>query len=105
MLIEIGADVNHAEATDTPICLAVQSKNKQMVEFLLQNGVNNVHKALAISREMKLDEITGLVLEHIGLDRNGDVVNLSGLELKVVKPTWILPSLGAFTCMYMYMYM
>ena len=94
MLVEIGADVNSGEESDTPICLAVHSNNKEMVEYLLQNGVNNVHKALSHSREKKLDEITGLLLEHIGLDRNGDVVNLSGLELKKIKPTWILPSLG-----------
>ena len=94
VLVEIGADVNHGEESDTPICVAVHSKNIEMVEFLLQNGVNNVHKALALSREMKLDEITGLLLKHIGLDRNGDVVNLSGLELETVKPAWVLPSLG-----------
>ncbi len=94
VLIEIGADVNYDVKTSTPICLAVKSKNKLMVEFLLQNGVNNVHQALATSREMNLDEITGLLLEHIGLDRNGEVVNLSGLELETIKPTWILPSLG-----------
>ncbi len=93
-MIEIGADVNHGDSTNIPICLAVRSKNKRMVEFLLQNGVNNVHQALAMSRDMKLDEITGLLLEHIGLDRNGDTVNLSGLELEAIKPTWILPSLG-----------
>ena len=65
-----------------------------MVEFLLQNGVNNVHKALSIARERNLDDIIGLLLEHMTLDRNGDVVNMSGLELQTIKPKWILPSLG-----------
>ena len=44
VLVDIGADVNGGEEPDTPICLAVQSKKKMMVEFLLQQGVNNVHR-------------------------------------------------------------
>lgn len=36
-----------------------------MVEFLLQNGVNNVHKALSIARERNLDDIVGLLLTGI----------------------------------------
>ena len=86
--------MNAGEEPNTPICLAVQSQNKEMVEFLLQNGVNNVHKALSIARERNLDDIIGLLLEHMTLDRNGDVVNMSGLELQTIKPKWILPSLG-----------
>ena len=86
--------MNAGEEPNTPICLAVQSQNKEMVEFLLQNGVNNVHKALSIARERNLDDIIGLLLEHMTLDRNGDVVNISGLELQTIKPKWILPSLG-----------
>ena len=86
--------MNAGEEPNTPICLAVQSQNKEMVEFLLQNGVINVHKALSIARERNLDDIIGLLLEHMTLDRNGDVVNISGLELQTIKPKWILPSLG-----------
>ena len=86
--------MNAGEEPNTPICLAVQSQNKEMVEFLLQHGVNNVHKALSIARERNLDDIIGLLLEHMTLDRNGDVVNMSGLELQTIKPKWILPSLG-----------
>ena len=52
-----------------------------MVEFLLQNGVNNVHKALSIARKRNLDDIIWLLLEYMTLDRNGDV-NMSGLELQ-----------------------
>ena len=79
-----------------PICLAVLSKNKKMVEFLLDHGVstNNVQEALKISWEKDLDEITGLLLEHITVDRSRDLVNMSGLKLTTLKPLWILPSLG-----------
>lgn len=78
----------------TPICLAVHSRMKTMVELLLDLGVTNVHSALKISRRLELDDITGILLKSIGLDRNGDSVNLSGLKLCSIKPQWILPSLG-----------
>lgn len=78
----------------TPICLAVLSEKKSMVELLLELGVTHVHPALRLARELKLDEIVGLLLKNLGLDRNGETVNLSGLELQSVKPQWILPCLG-----------
>ena len=78
----------------TPICLAVLSEKQSMVELLLDLGAGHVHPALRLARDLKLDDITGLLLKNLGLDRNGEVVNLSGLELQSVKPQWILPCLG-----------
>ena len=78
----------------TPICLAVLSEKKSMVELLLDLGATHVHPALRLARELELDDITGLLLKNLSLDRNGETVNLSGLELQSVKPQWILPCLG-----------
>ena len=99
VLIEIGADVNAGEVGDTPLCIAVKSNNKKMVEALLQHNIANVNirEALKFSWELKFDAITGLLLEHIAVDRSRDSVNLSGLELTTLKPPWILPSLGLKT--------
>ena len=70
-----------------------------MVESLLQHEITsvNVREALKISRELKLDSVTGLLLEHISVDRSRESVNLSGLDLSTLKPLWILPSLGVKT--------
>lgn len=99
ILVDIGADVNFGESRDTPLCVAVQSRDEKMVECLLEHNVTNVNvrEALKLSWELKQDSITGLLLEHISVDRNRDSVNLSGLELATVKPLWILPSLGVKT--------
>lgn len=96
ILIELGADVNAGEEAEMPICLAVQSGKKEMVELLLQKGATNTQKALELAREKHFDEIIGLVLAHIALEKSSEVVNLSGLELDGIKPTWILPSLGIY---------
>lgn len=96
-MIEIGADINSAENEEViPICLAVHSRNTKMVEFLFEHGITNVNvqKALKISWDLNLDDITGLLLEHIAVDRSRDSVNMSGLELTKIEPLWILPSLG-----------
>lgn len=99
VLIEIGADVNFGESGEIPLRVAVKSRSKKMVECLLEHDITNVNvqEALKLSWELKLDSITGLLLESIAVDRSRDSVNLSGLELATVKPLWILPSLGVKT--------
>ena len=96
VLIELGADVNAGEESEVPICLAIQSGNKEMVELLLNKGAANIQKALDLAREKRQDEIIGLLLAHIALEKSSEVVNLSGLDLDRIKPTWILPSLGMY---------
>ncbi len=97
-MIEIGADINAGKCGETPLCVAVHSSKQRvrMVESLLEHEITNVNvrEALKISWELHLDSITGLLLEHISVDRSRDSVNLSGLELTTLKPLWILPSLG-----------
>lgn len=70
-----------------------------MVESLLDHDITNVNvrDALKIAWDLRLDGITGLLLEHIAVDRSRDSINLSGLELTTLKPLWILPSLGVKT--------
>ena len=70
-----------------------------MVELLLTHGITNINvqRAIKISREKNLDKITGLLLEHLAVDRNRDSVDFSGLDLDTLKPLWILPSLGVKT--------
>ena len=96
VLIDLGADVNAGEESEVPICLAIQSGNKEMVELVLNKGAANIQKALDLAREKRQDEIIGLLLAHIALEKSSEIVNLSGLELDRIKPTWILPSLGMY---------
>jgi hypothetical protein len=97
--VDLGADVNNGENRDNPLCIAVQSKNKRMVECLLEHNISNVNvrEALKLSWELEEDFIAGLLLENIAMERSRDSVNLSGLELDTLKPLWILPSLGVKT--------
>ena len=89
-------DLNFGEMKQRPICLAVESENVESIKTLLHYGISHdsVKAALVISLERKLDVITGLLLEHIAVDRSRDIVSLRGLELPTLKPLWVLPSLG-----------
>ncbi|KAL5473187.1 hypothetical protein EMCRGX_G027636 [Ephydatia muelleri] len=90
VLVEL-ADVNEGEEPDTPICHAVRTNNKHIVQILLQYGVRSVSRALVMAREAGYDEVVGLLLKHIG--KQGDTVTLTGLDLDVLRPAWLLPSL------------
>ncbi len=95
--MEIGVDINFCTINQLqPISLAVQSGKIETVKLLLHYGINheNVKSAIVTALGMSLDDITGLLIEHIAVDRNQDMVTLSGLDLKMIKPLWILPSLG-----------
>ena len=61
VLVDVGADVTKGEGPDTPtpICLAVLSGHKDMVDHLLQKGVTDVRRAFALAREKKMDDIIG----------------------------------------------
>ena len=50
--------------------------------------------ALKQAREHHLDDIIGLLLMAIALDKDRRLLNLSGLQLLEIKPAWIRPSLG-----------
>jgi len=96
VLIEIGVDLNFGDMKQRPICLATESENVETVKTLLHYGISNdsIKAALVISLDKNLDVITGLLLEHIAVDRSRDVVSFRGLELLTLKPLWVLPSLG-----------
>lgn len=99
LLITIGADVNYSkedDTTDSPIYCAVQTRSKEMVKCLLEVGVEKtkqLHEALKLARKHDLDHIIGLLLQVMALGKDRRL-NLSGLNLVEIKPSWILPSLG-----------
>ena len=44
MLVDLGADVNYGEEPDTPICLAVEVMDREIVEYLLSKvSVARIH--------------------------------------------------------------
>ena len=47
-----------------------------------------------MARVFELDEIVGLLLKALGLDKQRRFLNLGGLDLVEIKPSWIYPSLG-----------
>ncbi|XP_033098201.1 leucine-rich repeat serine/threonine-protein kinase 2-like [Anneissia japonica] len=87
LLVQLGADVNAGGGSDPPILNAIKNHNVPLVEFLLKQGVNDLHDCLKVSLSEN-DEITGLLLMYIGLDIEAGIVSWSGLQLNDVHPKW-----------------
>ena len=98
--MEIGADINYSQkedCSDSPIYHAVLSKDKDVVEYVLESNVTNrnqLKEALSLARFFQLDAIIGLILKPLGLDKHRRTLNLGGLDLVEIRPLWIQPSLG-----------
>ena len=99
-MTHIGADVNlshQQDSSDSPIYQAVLTRQKDVVECLLDIKITNqnlLKDALVLARELNLDQIVGLLLKTLGLDTERRVLNLGGLNLQEIKPAWIHPALG-----------
>ncbi|XP_074645015.1 leucine-rich repeat serine/threonine-protein kinase 2-like [Tubulanus polymorphus] len=92
-LIELGVDCNQGEGQDTPICYACRHQNEAMVQCLLQQGINDVQTALKLSLDLEAHNITGMLLHHMGFDKEAGIVSWSGLNLGNIQPEWLIATL------------
>ncbi|KAK3762803.1 hypothetical protein RRG08_040498 [Elysia crispata] len=92
-LLEVGADVNIGKGMDTPLSLAVKNENRDLVTLLLKQEVRDVQTSLKLSLQLEYHDISGMLLSHIGQDKETGTVLWSNLNLGNLQPEWILPTL------------
>ncbi|KAI8511237.1 Leucine-rich repeat serine/threonine-protein kinase 2, partial [Branchiostoma belcheri] len=92
-LIQLGADVNTGEGHNTPLCLACERGDEHLVHFLLKQGISDLQPALQLSLKKDYHNIIGLLLKHMGHDREAGVVSWSGLSLGGLRAEWLQPML------------
>ncbi|XP_019623007.1 PREDICTED: leucine-rich repeat serine/threonine-protein kinase 2-like [Branchiostoma belcheri] len=92
-LIQLGADVNTGEGHNTPLCLACERGDEHLVHFLLKQGISDLQPALQLSLKKEHHTIIGLLLKHMGHDREAGVVSWSGLSLGGLRAEWLQPML------------
>ncbi|EDO37102.1 predicted protein [Nematostella vectensis] len=93
-LIQIGADVNAGEGTNTPLCAACKNNKEDMVQFLLSQGITDVQTALMLCLEMRHNNLVGILLQKLGHDREAGVIAWGGLKLGELRPEWLSPALS-----------
>ncbi len=93
-LIKKGADVNAGHGENTPLCRACQNGKEEMVKFLLTQGITDIQSALRLSLEMGYSNIVGLLLQHLGHDKEAGIIAFSNLNLGDLLPEWMSPSLA-----------
>ncbi|XP_038069543.1 leucine-rich repeat serine/threonine-protein kinase 2-like isoform X2 [Patiria miniata] len=92
VLLQLSANVNVGKGRETPLCLAVKNGNTDMVKLLLKQGISDIHTALHLALELHHDVIIGLLLQHMGHDKEGGIATWSGLGLTVLQPLWFYPT-------------
>ena len=93
-LIKKGADVNAGHGENTPLCRACQNGKEEMVKFLLTQGIIDIQSSLRLSLEMDYSNIVGLLLQHLGHDKEAGIIAFSNLNLGGLLPAWMSPSLA-----------
>ncbi|XP_046544491.1 leucine-rich repeat serine/threonine-protein kinase 2-like [Haliotis rubra] len=93
-LMVIGADVNTGQGQGTPLYHAVENGDEKMVQYLLQQCVTDVQTSLNRSLANDQHNITGMLLAHIGQDKDAGTVLWNGLGLGDLRPEWFMPSLA-----------
>ena len=93
-LIKKGADVNAGHGENTPLYRACQSGEEEMVKFLLTQGITDIQSSLRLSLEMDYRNIVGLLLQHLGHDKEAGIIAFSNLNLGDLLPEWMSPSLA-----------
>ncbi|XP_025107353.1 leucine-rich repeat serine/threonine-protein kinase 2-like isoform X2 [Pomacea canaliculata] len=94
-LIEIGADVNADYGKGTPLYCAVKKNNPNMVYLLLKQEVRDKQTSLKLSLRQQYHEITGMLLSHMGQDKETGTLLWCGYGLQDLRPEWLLPSLAS----------
>ncbi|XP_071082435.1 leucine-rich repeat serine/threonine-protein kinase 2-like [Haliotis cracherodii] len=93
-LMVIGADVNTGQGQGTPLYHSVDNGDEKMVRYLLQQSVTDVQTSLNLSITRHQHNITGMLLAHIGQDKDAGTVLWNGYGLGDLRPEWFLPSLA-----------
>ncbi|XP_077987744.1 leucine-rich repeat serine/threonine-protein kinase 2-like [Glandiceps talaboti] len=88
-LLQLGADVNTGSNSDTPLCYACSRANNQdMVECILKREGNGLKSALHIClTEGHLDS-AGLLLAHIGIEKQAGGISWENLKLNTFHLKW-----------------
>ncbi|XP_060085692.1 leucine-rich repeat serine/threonine-protein kinase 2-like [Ylistrum balloti] len=94
-LIELGADVNFVQDSCTPLYIAVEKQNEELVQLLLRQHITDIQNPLKISLEQSSHQITGMLLGHINKDREGMLMSWAGQGLSELHPDWFVMALSS----------
>ncbi|XP_021358112.1 leucine-rich repeat serine/threonine-protein kinase 2-like [Mizuhopecten yessoensis] len=93
-LIELGADVNFVQDGCTPLYIAVDKQDEQLVQLLLKQHITDIQSPLKLSLDQTTHQITGALLGQINKDREGLIMPWAGQGLKELHPDWFVMALS-----------
>lgn len=79
LLLQLSADVNYAEGSDTPLSVACTANKLELVQLLLEKGITDMHHPLTLCLENKHRyKLAGFLLKRMGHDEDAGTISLTG---------------------------
>ena len=78
LLLQLSADVNYSQGSDTPLSMACKANNLELVQLLLTKGVTDMHHSLTQCLEDKRHKLAGFLLKRMGHDEDAGTISLTG---------------------------
>ncbi|XP_065071616.1 leucine-rich repeat serine/threonine-protein kinase 2-like isoform X2 [Rhopilema esculentum] len=91
-LLGIGADIDGATQNKSNVIIAAETSNYKMMKFLLDNGASHTQEALKISQSKSDSIMIGILLRQIGLERKGDTLVWSNLNISELQTEYFTSS-------------
>ncbi|XP_069115691.1 leucine-rich repeat serine/threonine-protein kinase 2-like isoform X2 [Argopecten irradians] len=89
-LLELGADVNLVQDGCTPLYIAVEKQDEDLVQLLLRQHITDIQSPLKLSLSQSSHQITGMLLGHVNKDREGMIMSWAGQGLGDLHPDWFV---------------
>ena len=78
LLLQLSADVNYSEGSDTPLSMACKANNLELVQLLLGKGITDMHHPLTVCLENKRHKLAGFLFKRMAHDEDAGTISLTG---------------------------
>ena len=92
-MINLGADVDAGIPNYSPLCIAALNGNLKILELLLKYGASEAQVALTLSLKENRFDIAGVLLRHIGYEKESGLVSWSNMNIKALNPELLFSTL------------
>ena len=92
-MISLGADVDAGIPNYSPLCIAALNGNIKLLELLLKHDASEAPVALSLSLEENRFDIAGVLLRHIGYEKESGLISWSNMNIKELNPELLFATL------------
>ncbi|XP_057306115.1 leucine-rich repeat serine/threonine-protein kinase 2-like isoform X1 [Hydractinia symbiolongicarpus] len=95
-MLQLGADVD--AGNPSALCTIALSGNTKLVELLLSYDASEAATALTMCLEEQDWDMAGILLRHLGYEKENGAITWSAMKIKEVPPELLFPTLTSKVC-------